>query len=357
MASGNVLITDDPIGLSVTEVNLDDESIPDDIYWPSMLTALNNCKEFGQLVELVAELKRKGLRPPPEANTGIFVKNIDIVNAVAQKEIPPDGPTMLKAVFTQGDGNCLCQSVNKANYNHDGRHVELCVRMVMEGIENIDYYLSDECLECGASYTHGNADFPTVFATFSDFYTSGQRLTKETIRYNYIMEIHSCCRIGSYMGLWQLAQAASVIRKPIHTIYPEPLQNDALYNESALDESTINPHIHEYGASLTSGKSTTNPNPKSLQTPEQNHFVQSPVNVVANTATNLAIVSLSNENTININSGFVSSPIGSSTVTLSSALKGLNLVSNIPSDDNQNPLLPRQFQIIGHTGAADANGV
>ena len=123
----------------------------------------------------------------------------------------------------------------------------------------------------------------------------------------------------------------------------EPLQNDTLYNE--------------YGASLTSGKSTTNPNPKSLQTPEQNHFVQSPVNVVANTATNLAIVSLSNENTINIDSGFVSSPIGSSTVTLSSALKGLNLVSNIPSDDNQNPLLPGQFQIIGHTGAADANGV
>ena len=137
----------------------------------------------------------------------------------------------------------------------------------------------------------------------------------------------------------------------------EPLQNDALYNESGLDKSTINPHIHEYDASLTSGKSTTNPNLKSLQTPEQNHFVQSPVNVVANTATNLAIVSLSNENTINIDSGFVSFPIGSSTVTLSSALKGLNLVSNIPSDDNQNPLLPGQFQIIGHTGAADANGV
>ena len=137
---------------------------------------------------------------------------------------------MLKAVFTQGDGNCLCQSVSKANYNHDGRHVELRVQMVMEGIENINYYLSDECLEHSASYTHGNGDLPTIFATFSDFYTPRQRLTKETIRYIYIMEIHFCCRIGSYMGLWQLGQAASVIGKLIHTIYPvrgqSTLRND-----------------------------------------------------------------------------------------------------------------------------------
>ena len=34
------------------------------------------------------------------------------------------------------------------------------------------------------------------------------------------MEIHSCAKIGQYMGLWQLAQASSVLGVPIHNIYP-----------------------------------------------------------------------------------------------------------------------------------------
>ena len=34
------------------------------------------------------------------------------------------------------------------------------------------------------------------------------------------MEIHICAKIGEYMGLWQLAQASSVLGVPIHTIYP-----------------------------------------------------------------------------------------------------------------------------------------
>ena len=32
--------------------------------------------------------------------------------------------------------------------------------------------------------------------------------------------MHSCARLGSYMGLWQLAQAASVLKTPVHSIYP-----------------------------------------------------------------------------------------------------------------------------------------
>ena len=84
----------------------------------------------------------------------------------------------------------------------------------------MDEYLSDDCLERGASYIHGNAELPMVFATFSEFYTPGQKLTKETIQYIYCMEVYSCCRLGSYMGLWQIAQTASVLSTPVHTIYP-----------------------------------------------------------------------------------------------------------------------------------------
>ena len=34
------------------------------------------------------------------------------------------------------------------------------------------------------------------------------------------MEIYSCARLGTYIGLWQLAQASSVLGIPLHTIFP-----------------------------------------------------------------------------------------------------------------------------------------
>ena len=82
------------------------------------------------------------------------------------------------------------------------------------------FYLKDNYLERGTSVTHKNADLPTVFTTFSEFYTPGQRLKEDSIASIYAMEIHSITRLGSYMGLWQLSQVSSVFGVPIHTIYP-----------------------------------------------------------------------------------------------------------------------------------------
>ena len=91
---------------------------------------------------------------------------------------------------------------------------------MIEGIVHKKHYLSDSCRERGASFTHGNADLLKVFATFSEFYTPRQKLTSDTIDYIYSMEMYSCSRLSSYMGIWQLAQAASVFEIPVHTIYP-----------------------------------------------------------------------------------------------------------------------------------------
>ena len=44
------------------------------------------------------------------------------------------------------------------------------------------------------------------------------------------MELFECAKLVTYMGLWQLAQASSVLGVPIHTIYPvrghSTLRND-----------------------------------------------------------------------------------------------------------------------------------
>ena len=52
---------------------------------------------------------------------------------------------------------------------------------MVEGVTNRHKYLADDCLERGATFLHGNADLPTVFATFSDFYNPGQKLSLDAI--------------------------------------------------------------------------------------------------------------------------------------------------------------------------------
>ena len=94
----------------------------------------------------------------------------------------------------------------------------------------MDNYLSHACLERGATYIHSSTDIPTVFATCSDYYKPDQKLTQDAITCIYCMEIYSCSHIGSYMGLWQLTQASTVLGTPLHTIYhvreESTLQND-----------------------------------------------------------------------------------------------------------------------------------
>ena len=149
-----------------------------------------------------------------------FMPGIYKIDDVAQKEIPADGPVTRTAIKTYGDGNCLTRALSTAFYNDPSKHPEIRARIVVEGVSNMKQYLSDTCLERGASYIHQNADLPTVFSTFSEYYTPGQKLTEDAITSLYCMEIYSCACLGTYMGLWQLAQSSTVFGVPIHTIYP-----------------------------------------------------------------------------------------------------------------------------------------
>ena len=196
-----------------------DDSIPEEVLWPNILSALENCRQEDELIQLCKDIRQR-LPPLKPRVTAQFSRDSDTIDRVAQSEIPLDGPTMLVAIRTLGDGNCLCRALSRAFFNDDSLHIELRARMVVEGVLNKDKYTSDNCLERGASYIHNNADLPTVFATFSEYYTPGQKLSAEMIRNIYSLEIHGCARMGAYLGLWQLAQSSTVLGVPIHTIYP-----------------------------------------------------------------------------------------------------------------------------------------
>ena len=63
-------------------------------------------------------------------------------------------------------------------------------------------------------------DLPSVYAKYSDHYVSGQKVTKNTVEYLYLRELHDCMKMNLYMGLWQLAQVASALQILIVSVYP-----------------------------------------------------------------------------------------------------------------------------------------
>ena len=208
---------------------LQNDEIPECLLWTSILSAFQSCTDFDQLKKLVNDINE--LLPPLKERVDVtYCRHVHQNDTVTQSEIPMDGPVSRIAVQTIGDGNCLVRSLGIGYFNDDSTHIELRVRIVIEGVIHMDSYLSHACLERGATYLHSNAELPTIFVTFSEFYIPGQQMNADTIQYIYCMEIYSCAKLGTYMGLWQLAQASSVLGIPLHTIYPvhgkSTLRND-----------------------------------------------------------------------------------------------------------------------------------
>ena len=172
--------------------SMKENKAPESVLWHSILYALESCNDYNQLETIAIKLKDALPELKPRNESARYCPISDKINKVAQSEIPPDGPVHLKAISTISDGNCYFKALNKSFYNDDRHHVELRARTVLEGVINKDNYLSDNCLERGASCVHGNADLPTVFATFSEFYTPGQKLTPDTITAIYCLEMNSC---------------------------------------------------------------------------------------------------------------------------------------------------------------------
>ena len=167
LSTQNLLASTDCVTVEDIVHLKEDSSIPESIFWTSILSAFDACKDYNHLEELTRQLKEIIPELKPRNYAACFLPQSDHLDHVAQSEIPLDEPTNLRAVATIGDRNCMFPALSKSYYNDDSYHIELRVRLVLEGVIIRDKYLSDDYLERGASVVHKNADFPTVFATFS----------------------------------------------------------------------------------------------------------------------------------------------------------------------------------------------
>ena len=133
--------------------------------------------------------------------------------------LPADGPRNVDAIKTGTDGNCLCHALSQSHSRDKSMHLELRAHIVIEGVIRKKFYLSDESLSRGATSSR-NEPLTHLYVRYSDYYVNSQRITDNTVEYIYCRELHECAKVNSYMGLWQLAQAASVLNTPIQSVYP-----------------------------------------------------------------------------------------------------------------------------------------
>ena len=250
LASENIVpTTSERTSTSPSVTDIFKSNLPYTAVWSSILTALHESKDYDSLLLLCQELKRDMPRLKPRVEA-LYSVEMDKIDCVAQAEIPADGPRMLTAIHTCGDGNCMCHAASHGYFNSDKYHLELHARLVVEGVLNKHLYLNDNILERGASYIHAKADLSTIFTTYSDYYMPGQQPTDDSIECIYCLEIHSIAKEGTYLGLWQLAQLASVLGIPVHMIYPirgeSAIRNDfnrmffpVSYNANGQDDDPL----------------------------------------------------------------------------------------------------------------------
>ena len=139
-------VTNESELMGLTEMLNSKGNVPEEVLWPSILSALESCTDYDQLLKTVLNIK--GRIPPLKGRVDAakYVQLKDSIDCIAQKEIPADGPCHLKAIATLGDGNCLCRALSRAFFNDDRYHIEIRVRILLEAVINQDKYLSDEYL-------------------------------------------------------------------------------------------------------------------------------------------------------------------------------------------------------------------
>ena len=241
---------------------LESNDIPKEILWSSLLSTMERCNTFEDLKEVVADMKQRIPRVKRRKGEVCFNGYTEYVDATAAADLPTDIDQDVHPIWIRGDGNCLCRSISRACYGDDSHHLELRVRIIIEGVANMDKYLDHELMKRGATLVRIEETIPETYARYSDHYISGQVMTEDSIMYMYCKELHDCAQKNAYMGLWQMAQAATVLSVPVRSVYPQ-VGDDVMRRDFHRTFYPIDkpPHdIYPISIMWTGGRNGFNPN-------------------------------------------------------------------------------------------------
>ena len=181
--------------------------------WIERLNNLQSCATYSDLEQMALNLSQH--LEPMEENLKMFLDEKDEIDYVALK-FHPHEVEHLTPIKSIADGNCFPRSLSMLIYGNQRSHVEMHVRIIVEGAVNKNKYLNNGYLSINSC-----EDLVSQYCLYSGSLVPCNRLTHESICTTYENELMTIRRDGSYMGIWQFHQAANVLRRPIGSVYPE----------------------------------------------------------------------------------------------------------------------------------------
>ena len=182
-------------------------------YFFHLQAMLASCKDADAVRKVIpSDMHRFALDfQTPETGSDYKVDAMSLKILSSYKE--PD----LLPISIYGDGNCLPRSISAALTNDETfLHVEIRVRIAIEMMQNMEYYLNDATMASPDS----RPGVVQRYATYSQFYQPEHALIMAEIRLIFEKEAMEIVGNGIYCGIWQIHAAASVMGRSIRSIYP-----------------------------------------------------------------------------------------------------------------------------------------
>ena len=142
------------------------------------------------------------------------------IDPVVLHYVPADATQGLTPCKIVGDGNCFQRTLSYICLRNEGMDDEFHVRLEYEALLNGNHYLSNLYLSKGSNIVYRTGGPCKQIAMYSQAYNPAEQLDVVDI---YKKEVLSISRNGEYCGLWQIAQAANVLCRPVVSVYPTEL--------------------------------------------------------------------------------------------------------------------------------------
>ena len=142
------------------------------------------------------------------------------IDPVALHYLPNDAPEGFAPCKIVGDGNCFPRSLSYICFRSEDMDVEFRVRLQYEALLNAKNYLNNKYISRGCNIVYRRGGPCKQIAMYSECYNPAEELDVVKI---YKKEVLSLSKNGTYCGLWQLAQAANILCRPVMSVYPTDL--------------------------------------------------------------------------------------------------------------------------------------
>ena len=186
--------------------------LPSEMNWQNRIAVLSAISSFEELVTFVNN------NPLPcftdDINDTITQQEIHNLDIVALHYILDNAPQRIAPLSVEGDGNCLPRTLSYLLCKSQSRYMEMRVRIVYEAVINLDSYLDNIYVSVGAHNFYDCATLPEQYAQYSANYIPNNAIPLDVLDL-YKKEVMDIRKDGAFMGIWQIFQAANVLKCPI----------------------------------------------------------------------------------------------------------------------------------------------